>query len=203
MSQQINLYQPIFRKQQKVFSTLAILQIAGLVVVGFGAIYGVGQYHLARLNAQIADLERQRDAASARLTQFTGQQQQQPARRSALLEDQLRQAQRELDHKLPLVEAMEQRHRGNTTGFSRHFAGLGRQRVNGVWLTRIVVTDGGQVDLDGHAEQAQLVPQYLQRLSREQAFRGTEFHSLRIERSDEPAGAAFRVSTTAQRGEWR
>ena len=34
VSQQINLYQPIFRKQEKKFSTTAMLQAAGLVLAG-------------------------------------------------------------------------------------------------------------------------------------------------------------------------
>ena len=33
MSQQVNLYQPIFRKEEKKFSTVAMLQAMGLVVV--------------------------------------------------------------------------------------------------------------------------------------------------------------------------
>ena len=40
MTQQINLYQPIFRTQKKIFSATTIAQAAGLFVVGLLLIYG-------------------------------------------------------------------------------------------------------------------------------------------------------------------
>ena len=39
MKQQVNLYQPIFRQQEKVFSAITMLQITAFFVVVLGAIY--------------------------------------------------------------------------------------------------------------------------------------------------------------------
>ncbi len=39
--QQINLYRPIFRKQEKKFSALAMLQAGGAIAVGIAIIYGL------------------------------------------------------------------------------------------------------------------------------------------------------------------
>ena len=67
MTQQINLYQPIFRKQRKVFSAVTIAQAAGLFVVGLLLIYGYGRWQVAALGADIAALELQRNAAMLQL----------------------------------------------------------------------------------------------------------------------------------------
>ena len=39
MIQQINLYQAMFRKQKKVFSAIAMLQVSGIILLLFGMIY--------------------------------------------------------------------------------------------------------------------------------------------------------------------
>lgn len=194
MNQQVNLYQPVFRKQQKVFSAATMVKIMVVLVIGFGAIYGFGRFQLAKLETQVTTLEQQRDNASAQLTRVS--EQRQPARRSGLLEDQLRQARRELEQKQRAISALQQREGSNIAGFSEYFAGLGRQRLNGLWLTRIAIHAGGEVRLHGNAELAQLVPRYLQRLGEEQAFQGTEFRSLLIQRTDAPGYNAFKVSSS-------
>lgn len=196
MSQQVNLYQPIFRKQPQVFSSATLVKIMLLLIAGFGAIYGFGHFQLAKLEARVADLERQRDNAAAQLAQVT--ERQAPARRSALLDDQLRQVRRELEQKQRVIGALERRDGARSAGFSEYFAGLGRQRLNGLWLTRIAVHEDGRIELHGYTEQAQLVPRYLQRLSKEPAFRGTEFRSIGIQRTEAPTYNAFQVSTSRE-----
>lgn len=198
MSQQINLYHPMFRRQKKVFSAVTIVQMTAVLAVAFAAIYGFGRYQVDSLETRVAELERQRDTATAQLQQVSADRR--PVQRSELLQEQLRRAELELERKQRLLGELEVRSAfdiddGSFAGFSEHFAGLGRQRVRGVWLTRIAVLEDGQVHLDGFAEQARLVPQYLQRLGRERAYSGTEFRTLRIQRTEEPRQVAFRVST--------
>ena len=42
--QQVNLYQPIFRKQKKVFSARALVQAVVLVAVALGGIFGYSRW---------------------------------------------------------------------------------------------------------------------------------------------------------------
>ena len=73
MSQQINLYSPLFRKQKKVFSAVAIAQAMGLVVVFIAVFYFyvAGQTSLLEIRAvdsgrQLqSDLERLKVSASS------------------------------------------------------------------------------------------------------------------------------------------
>ena len=53
MSQQINLFNPIFLKQRKYFSLLAMLQALGLIVLGSLFLYGYALYQVEQLRAAI------------------------------------------------------------------------------------------------------------------------------------------------------
>ena len=57
MRQEINLFQPIFRREKKVFSAAAMLQILGVVAVALGVIYAYGQWQLASARAEIVRLD--------------------------------------------------------------------------------------------------------------------------------------------------
>ena len=73
MTQQVNLYQPIFRKQRKVFSAVTIAQAAAVFIVGLLLIYGYGRWQLAALGADIDALELQRNAAMLHLQVLSAQ----------------------------------------------------------------------------------------------------------------------------------
>ena len=193
MTQQVNLYQPIFRKQRKVFSAITIAQAAGLFVVGLLLIYGYARWQVAALGGDISALETQRNAAMLQLQVLSAQSQ--PAPRSRLIADQLREAEIEARQKERLLRAFQTRRVGNMRGFSAHFTALARQQLDGLWLTRIAIRDDG-IELVGAAELGELVPRYLQRLGSEAAFAGTEFARLQLARGDErDAPVEFEVST--------
>lgn len=195
MSQQINLYQPMFRAQRKVFSAMTIAQVAGVFIVGLLLIYGYGRVQVGALESQIVTLEEQRNTAMQQLQRLSARTQ--PAQRSRLIDEQLREGQTELDAKLRMLRAFQTRRFGNTDGFSLHFAGLARQRIDGLWLTRIDIRDDG-ISFAGEAEAAELLPRYIARLGRERPFTGTEFQRLQLTRGDEPGTPVrFSVSTAA------
>ena len=54
MKQEINLFQPIFRRQKKVFSAVTMLQVVALFVVVLTAIYAANLYHLRPFDADLA-----------------------------------------------------------------------------------------------------------------------------------------------------
>ncbi|PYT36497.1 MAG: fimbrial assembly protein, partial [Acidobacteria bacterium] len=59
MSQQINLYSPLFRKQKKLLSAMALLQAIGLVVLAVAAFYFYLSAQNSRLEVRLADSSRQ------------------------------------------------------------------------------------------------------------------------------------------------
>ncbi|MCA1799200.1 MAG: PilN domain-containing protein [Xanthomonadaceae bacterium] len=195
MSQQINLYQPIFRAQRKVFSAQTIVQIAAVFIVGLLMIYGYASWQVGSLGDRVAELEAQRNTAMSQLQRLsTGTH---PATRSRLLSEQLSEAQAEAASRQRLLRTFEARSFGNTQGFSAHYAGLARQRIDGLWLTRVEIRMDG-ITFDGETEVAELLPRYINRLAGETAFTGTDFTRLRMARGDS-AGAPvqFTVTTVA------
>lgn len=196
MSQQINLYQPMFRKQKQIFSATTIVEIAGVFVLGLLIIYGFARYQFSALENQIAGLDAQRATAISQLQSLSAQQ---TAPRSRLLASELGDAETVHRQKLSQIQAFETRRVGNTRGFSAHLSGLARQRVDGLWLTHVLIRDGG-IELAGATESGELVPRYLARLGREEAFSGTEFASLELHRGLTEAEPISFMVTTAKEG---
>ncbi len=192
MSQQINLYQPIFRTQRKIFSAVTIAQAAGLFVVGLLLIYGYARWQVASLGDDIDGLEAQRTASMMQLQALSEQTAAHP--RSRLILDQLREAERETTQKQRLLRAFQTRSVGNTRGFSTHFVALAQHRIDGLWLTRVEVRDDGFA-MSGAAEAGELVPRYLSRIGKESAFAETVFAQLQLSRG-EAADAPIEFSAT-------
>jgi Tfp pilus assembly protein PilN len=197
MRQQVNLLAPMFRKQRALFTARVSLAMCLLVALALGLIYGVSAWRSAVLSAEQVRLERQRDTALRRLNelaqQFHGRQ---PNRQ---LDDELAALTAERDRKAGALAALSRRELGTTEGFSPQFIGLARQRLGGLWLTRIELSaSGGHVALAGVALSEELVPRYLRKLGSEAVFSGTQFQHAALERvTDAGAGLRFELRTQA------
>jgi hypothetical protein len=186
MTQQVNLLAPMFRKQRALFSARVSLFISALVTAGLLLIWLGTYWRGAALASEQARLEAQRQTITNRLNELAGQFEGR-GRKKALDADVARLTQ-ERNRKQQALAALSQRELGNTQGFSPHFAGLARQRLNGLWLTRIEVAGSGQqIALEGVTLSEELIPQYLQKLGGEQVFAGTAFAEARLERKQDGA----------------
>ncbi len=189
MSQQINLYNPIFLKQEKYFSTKAIAQALGLVLVGLAAFYAFALVQtrnaeglLAQTRAQVTQ---QRERFVAVAPKFT------PATRSKVLEAELAKMEKEVKTRRDTLNALSTGELGNTTGFSEFLAALARQTVQGVWLTGIVIGESGKdLHIDGRALRPELVPAYLKALNEEPVMRGREVTEMKVAAKDAPKADA-------------
>ncbi len=183
MRQEINLYQPIFRKQKKVFSSIALLQASGAVLLGLVLVYGYGHWRVQVLDGELAGLQEQRAAASRRLDNLSRQLPEQ--KKSVMLEAEVRRLVRDLQLRAQVEELLTSGAYGNRRGFSGHLAGLARQRVDGLWLKNLEISEASQdVGLAGSALHPELVPRYVQRFSEEPALAGMRFQTLRMERPE-------------------
>jgi MSHA biogenesis protein MshI len=182
MRQQVNLLAPMFRKQRALFSSRVTLLICGIFAAALTVIYGAMAWHSASLQSEQARLAAQRDTAGRRLNELALQMQGQGHDPS--LDAEVTALAAERDQKAQAMAVLSQREFGNTTGFSPQFVGLARQRLNGLWLTRIEVR-GREIALDGVTLSEELIPRYLQKLGSEAIFTGTEFAHAQLERSHE------------------
>lgn len=195
MRQQINLYQPMFRKQEKVFSTVTMLQISGLLVVVLAAIYGYSWWSFKPIEQELARVETEQRRLQQQIARVSAESP--PPVRSRLLEQEVDRLSNELDRMQRVRHAIGGAVFGNQEGFSSFYEGLARQHVSGLWLTQVKLTQGGtRLVLAGKAISPELVPVYLQRLAGEQAFSGLSFNLLEMTRSEEdPSLIEFSVGT--------
>jgi len=199
--QQVNLYQPILRKQKKIFSAVTMLEIGAIFVLGLLAIYAYGLWQGRALHQEVVRLQAQRKASQQRLETLSRQHK--STSPSAILEHRRKRLVAEKQRKQQALALLQGRTVGNTTGFGARFRGLARRRLNGLWLTDIDIYDGGsQMTLAGETYSDKLVPRYLQILGKEQSFQGTDFRKVALRRDDKHSWLIdFRMSTAAKKKE--
>ena len=180
MSQQINLFNPIFMKQKKYFSVATMLQALGLILLGSSVFYGYAVYQVAQLSQQADEMSKRYATDQARLVNFTNEFSLQ--RSGQMLEEELKQLEAQAKVQESQLNLLKSGALGNTEGYSEYMRAFARQSVNGLWLTAFdIVGDGAQMSLSGAVVSPQLVPAYIQRLGKEKIMRGKMFSTLQMQ----------------------
>jgi len=197
MMQQINLYQPIFRKQKRLFSAVALLQVSLVVLAGLFLITIYSYWQRATLEDDLAQLKVRETDMTARVETLNMQYPQ--SIKSKQLEHRVAQAEAEILDKRAALAKLRELNLGEGGEFSAYLEGLARQRITDLWLTSILISQGGShLLLKGSALDPATVPRFLQRLSSETVFNGKQFKSLLMSRPEkEPWHVDFSVSTAA------
>lgn len=171
----------MFRKQEKVFSAVTMLQITGFFMVVLAAVYAYNSYQLKpfymelkKTNAQFEKLSKQIEAISRSL----------PANgKNQLMESEISRLTTQLENMKKIQGALSTGSFGNASGFSDHLEALAREHVDGAWLTSITIANGGgKLTLEGKSIDAELVPVYIKRLATAPVFRDQKFNILDLER---------------------
>lgn len=181
MSQQINLYRPIFRKQEKKFSALAMLQAGGLMLLGIVALYVVLVWQVHSTRKDLARAEKQHAEVSARLHEVT--QKFGPKAPTQTLVDRVAKLEQDVAARQRIHLALKRDLFTNTRGYSDYFLAFSRQHVAGVWLTGFSITGAGEdMKLQGRTSDPVQVPRYVQRLAAESSLAGKEFQVFVLKR---------------------
>lgn len=189
MSQQINLFNPIFLKQKKYFSVLTMLQALGLIALGSVLFYGYALYQIRLLSQQADEMSRRYAAEQTRLTNFANEFS--PQRSSQMLEEELNQLTKQAAAQDALLALLKSGAIGNTEGYSEYMRAFARQTINGLWLTAFdIIGDGSQMSLSGAVLNPQLVPTYIQRLGNEKIMHGKTFATMQMQQPKKDAGKA-------------
>lgn len=179
MSQQINLFNPIFLKQKKYFSVATMLQALGMVIVGSMLFYGYAWYQVQQLAKQTQEMTKRYESEQKRLVNYANEFS--PQRSAQMLNDELQALEAQAVAQGSLLNTLKSGAIGNTQGYSEYMRAFSRQSVNGLWLTGFDINgDGAQMILQGAATGPQLLPAYIQRLSQESVMRGKSFATLRM-----------------------
>lgn len=179
MSQQINLFNPIFLQQKKYFSAVAMLQALGLLLAGMAVLYGFELRQKNGLQALQAQTEKQAAERREQLTRFGKEFSNRGT--SKKLQEEIAQVEPRLRSRQELLNEITTGIGGNVEGFSPYLTALARQRLNGVWLTAVNIS-GRPSDLviKGKVLNGDLVPAYVRSLSREPALAGRPVNELHL-----------------------
>jgi Tfp pilus assembly protein PilN len=180
VSQQINLFNPIFLKKKKYFSTAAMVQALGLLSMGITLMAAFATYQVSMLRNEALVINDQLNTAQNQLVklsaEYGGNKKGQP------LEQQIKQVESDIQALRQVFDVLQKGDIGNTKGYSAYLQAFARQIVDGVWLTGItLIGAGNEIGLQGKAVQPELVPVYMNRLKKEPVMQGKSFGTLEMQ----------------------
>jgi hypothetical protein len=182
VSQQINLFNPLFLKQKKYFSALTMTQALGLLVLGLAAFYGFAFWQNLSLARQTAESERAYEQQKRQFVKVTAELT--PQKRDTQLDQDLRNTEAAIASRQALLGELQTGVMADSAGYSEYLRAFARQTVYGLWLTSIQIAEGGaQLSMSGRALEADLVPVLIGRLKQESVLRGRPLEALAITRS--------------------
>ena len=197
MHQQVNLFQPIFREERRLFDAKAVAWSLSAIVVALLGLWLFGTFKVNQLEGEVAHLREQQRAqeqmatAAGSLRSARAKPEQVQARVSRLTE--------ELATRTRALDLLQGGIAGNTSGFAAKLEALASQHVTGLWISRIDLgSASGSMGLRGGTLDPDLVPRYLKALASEPALKGTRFDDFSIERTKDAglkAGIQFRAGS--------
>lgn len=193
MQQQINLYQPVFRREAKVFSARALAQVMVLalvlIVAGFALLQlQLGRHSAARdllagqystLNSQLEALERRADAGEL-----------------AALDARIRELETRLADGAEELAGLETQLLEHDAGFAAQLEALAQHPQTGLWLTAIRVQDGG-LELEGITLDPERLPIYLAELNGDPTLARWALTTVQLEREAEQSAQLHFVLRSA------
>tara|TARA_R110002072_G_scaffold100107_2_gene220333 strand:- start:3001 stop:3597 length:597 start_codon:yes stop_codon:yes gene_type:complete len=197
MMQQINLYQPIFRKQKVVFSAVTMLQVGAFFLIMFSSLYAYQIMQIKPYKKRLTILETELSQLSVQVAAFESSRKNKS--KSKLLENEIAKLSKELEQREKISNILSSRSFGNASGFSSYLESFARGHVEGTWLTDVNINQGGALlGLKGKTLSSELVPVYIQRLAEEENLKGASFNMMelaRIEKKDADPEINFLIST--------
>ena len=181
MHQQINLYQPVFRKQVKVFSATTLAQFVGVVLTLLVMILAHAHWTLAgmessalALQQQFSTLQGQMDALEAGYRTPD----------TETLDTEIEQLHADIKQRHYLLTQFDRLTIQHRSGFAEQFKVLAEQHVPGLWLEGVRINSEQQIELRGITLDAKLVPIYLQQLEKRPDLSASSFETLSMNRID-------------------
>lgn len=188
ITQQVNLFQPIFRKERKLLSFRVLWQGCATVLVVLMMMYGWGIQQTQQMKSELAQLEKRQQLFTQQLGEVSAQLAGMKTDTAPQLE--LANLEREMVARQKVVDALTRVRNTYTQGISTYLESFSRQMPKGVWLTGFTVQAGGEgLVIRGSSLKPELVPTFLDQLSTEKTLVGTQFSLLQIQR--ETSGARF------------
>jgi hypothetical protein len=175
VSQQINLFNPLFMRKEKYFSARTMLQSLGLIAAGMLALWAYALVQTHELERLAADYNAQLGTQRAQFIELGSRGQ------SRLLEAEVARLESDVKSRRAVLAVVQGGEVGNAQGVSAYFAAFARRPTPGVWLTGFSVgEDGNELRVRGRVLHADLVPAYLKVLNEDAVMRGRLVTELKL-----------------------
>jgi flagellin-like hook-associated protein FlgL len=188
MSQNINLFNPAFRKQRQVLTLATAVQLLSITLVALFGYHYYLQQQVNGLNAELQTAESLLKSQRGYLERLKGKPT--TAKADTQLDVDIARFETELKLARDSMAALKGGAFGNQQGFAEYLRAFSRQSVNGLWLTGFTIAGSGELEIRGRVLSPDLVPSYIQRLNKEQVLAGRSFARLEMSRPRPEAQAA-------------
>ncbi|HIF50256.1 MAG TPA: hypothetical protein EYQ42_01760 [Thiotrichaceae bacterium] len=186
MNQQINLYQPMFRKQHVVFSAMTMLQVGIFFLIIFSSLYFYQSKNLKSYRNQLVTIDKELVQLSSQLMALDGSKKKS---KSKLIENEIAKLTKELEQRERIFNVLSSTSFGSSSGFSSYLEAFAKGHVEGTWLTNVNIGQGGvSLGLKGKTLSSELVPVYIQKLAKEESLQGSSFNVMEIARHETDEG---------------
>lgn len=195
MSQNINLFNPAFRKQRRVVTIGTVAQLLGITLAVLGGYHYTLQQQVKGLTEELQSADGLLKSQRGYVDRLKGKA---AAKPEAQLESDIARLETELKVARDSMEALKGGGFGNQQGFAEYLRAFSRQSLNGLWLTGFTISGSGELEIRGRVLSPDLVPSFIQRLNREQVLAGRSFARLEMNRPPEPVADKGKDAKKAQ-----
>ena len=179
--QQINLYQDRFR-EKRLWISAAQVAAAVLVLIGAISIWSfLLQSELQQAQQRNLAIKTDRDRMTAELAAANAE----LARllQDSRLDDEIESTARQISARKKVLNFVDANRFGSGEGFSGYLVALSNLHADAIWLNQIRLAENF-VQLKGSSLSAEQVPEYFDRFSDEEIFRGNRFDQFELSRDD-------------------
>jgi hypothetical protein len=194
MSQQINLYNPLFLRREKHFSAVTILWsllAVAIFLAGYSA-YAAYAVHAPEARAKYYEqlLKHKRSEMADTVARYS------PEGRNKQLEADVKNLESQLASRQEIWRALSSFELGTRSGFADYLEAFSRRSVPGVWLTGFSIGGaGGDLTLRGRVLRPELVGVLLSALGQEPVMRGRKVTELKLQAGEETQPAPVAALT--------
>lgn len=181
MMQQVNFYTAEFRPRIDLLSLNFCAAYLGVLTFVCSIYTGVQWWELAVVESEKRGLVDQKESIQAEISALEAQIESRA--KDPLLEAKALELERYQKDRLTLRQFLQQEVPGNTEGFSGYFEDLARFHINGLRITAIDLSQGGEhIRLQGEVVSGDFVTRYVEGLKRSDLFKGRQFRKIEVNR---------------------
>ncbi len=194
-AQEINLYHPIFRRQPKRFSALAMLEAVAVVLVAGLGLYAFDVWQMRHMQTEMARAQQAQRRADGQLARAL------PVFGLAPLKARIARLDKEATALERLQKILLQSHKA-AQGDGPVLVAVSHSVVPGLWIESLRYDRGQRLlVIRGHSERPSAVPVFLRNMAEQKLWAHITFQGLRVDRRRHGQGyvpyVAFVASTKA------